>query len=355
MQLYGGDTVCLYNTATQEYILSKTMDRYERSNVQRIIPFPTFSPNHASAQYFEILVVHNPPLTHVAHSPQQRYRGTTDSRELLTPGTAFRLRRVNENDREPQFLTVIQRLGSDFFESAFRYNFTVLHRSVLAYTTADDNEMGTLLTASGSDAFTSLTVATFYSRAVIQFPEYPGAENFELMPSWRQPIDQSKRTQWSFVPKQVVVLRGCEVQDTVDMTISPEATDSNGSRVFRTAEECNAYRHAYPKDYIMGWQCVNAGGEYGVNRCVSVTQYTMNEKQPLHQSVGTCLQYCRNPQLEKTAAMASAPMQAKEEEKDKEKSDWSETVIVAIVVVVVVIAVVVIYSYGKHKSQAETK
>jgi hypothetical protein len=95
------------------------------------------------------------------------------------------------------------------------------------------------------------------------------------------------------------------------MTISPEATDSTGAKVFRTADECNAYRFAYPEDFVVGWQCVNTGGKLGVNRCVSVTQYTTNDRQPLFASAGTCLAKCEAPAAPMAPKGTTAPMAPK--------------------------------------------
>ena len=292
MFFHGGDIVYLFNTRSQNYIYAKTQDFYDITNLHKVLPHPTYGPDITLAQQFRVLVVSVPPLTLAGHGPRDRIRNSTDTTGPVTAGTAFRLLRISD-DRPAQFLTIMQHGSDETFASTNRYNLTVTHRTLVAYTTAADNTTGNLYIASSGNAFAELSILTFYNKVALHIPQSRSAgTGFALEPSVNEPVDEFHDPQWSIVLANVAVLRGCVVKSTAGMTISPEATDSNGARVFRTAEECNKYRYAYPEDFVVGWQCVNTGGNLGVNRCVSVTQYTTNDRQPLFGSAGTCLAKC---------------------------------------------------------------
>lgn len=288
IEIHGGDVIYLYNTLREQYVLQETVDIFERQDSRKIMPFPTYGPDKTDAQQFQVLIVSDPPMTRHSHRPEDRAKATTDSTGPLLPGTAFRLLRSaplrSAPNKNPQFMTMIQGLGQQ--------NLTVASRPVVVYSTADDNLQGSIYTASGAKAFTPVSILTFYSKAALTFPEVPAPGNYTLEPSINERIFEHKTLQWSMILAEVTVLRGCERRSTVGMTISPEAVDSDGGKVFRNPEECNAYRQAFPVDYVIGWQCTNTGGSLGVNRCISVTQYTTNPMQPLFKSAGECLENC---------------------------------------------------------------
>lgn len=291
MLFHGGDIVYLFNTRSKDYIYAKTQDFYDITNLHKVLQQPTYGPDITLAQQFQVLIVTVPPLTLTGHGPRDRIRDRTDTTGPVTAGTAFRLLRISDN-RPAQFLTIMQHGSDETFASTNRYNLTVTHRTLVAYTTAADNTTGNLYIASSGNAFAELSILTFYNKVAMHIPQLHNSTGFALEPSVNEPVDEFHDPQWSIVLANVAVLRGCVVKSTAGMTISPEATDSNGDRVFRTAEECNEYRYAYPEDFVVGWQCVNTGGNLGVNRCVSVTQYTTNDRQPLFGSAGTCLAKC---------------------------------------------------------------
>lgn len=285
IEIHGGDVIYLYNTLREQYVLQETIDIFERQDSHKIMPFPTYGPDKTDAQQFQVLIVSDPPMTRHSHRPEDRAKATTDSTGPLLPGTAFRLLRwPSAPNKNPQFMTMIQGLGQQ--------NLTVASRPVVVYSTADDNLQGSIYTASGAKAFTPVSILTFYSKAALTFPEVPAPGNYTLEPSINERLFEHKTLQWSMILAEVTVLRGCERQSTVGMKISPEAVDSDGGKVFRNPEECNAYRQAFPVDYVIGWQCTNTGGSLGVNRCISVTQYTTNPMQPLFKSAGECLENC---------------------------------------------------------------
>jgi len=291
MFFHGGDIVYLFNTHSQDYVYAKTQDFFDIANLKKVLPHPTYGPDITLAQRFQVLVVSVPPLTLTGHGPRDRFNDQSDTTKPVTAGTAFRLLRVSD-DRPAQFLTIMQHGSEESFASTNRYNLTVTHRTLVAYTTAADNSTGTLYIASSANAFTELSILTFYNKVALHTPQLRNPDDFTLEPSVNEPVDEFHDPQWSIILADVAVLRGCVVKSTAGMTISPEATDSTGAKVFRTAEECNEYRFAYPEDFVVGWQCVNTGGNLGVNRCVSVTQYTTNDRQPLFASAGTCLAKC---------------------------------------------------------------
>lgn len=289
MQFHGGDIVYLYNTRARTYIYAKTLDFFDITNLRKVLAHPTYGPDITLAQRFQVLVVSVPPLTLRGHGPRDRISNQTDSTGPVAAGTAFRLLKSdNDNDgKNAQFLTIMQHGSDETFASTNRYNLTVLHRPLVAYTTAADNSTGNLFIANSANAFSELSILTFYNRVALHDPRIEG--NLLLEPSVNEPVDEYHDPQWSIMLAGVAVLRGCAMKSMAGMTIASDATDSTGARVFRTADECNAYRFAYPEDFVVGWQCVNTGGALGVNRCVSVTQYTTNDRQPLFSSAGTCL------------------------------------------------------------------
>jgi len=340
IEIHGGDIIYLYNTLRQQYVLQETVDIFERHDSRKIMPFPTYGPDKTDAQQFQVLIVSDPPMTRHSHRPEDRAKATTDSTGPLLPGTAFRLLRSAPVDN-PQFMTMIQGLGQE--------NLTVASRSVVVYSTADDNLQGSIYTASGAAAFTPMSILTFYSKAALTFPEVPQPGNYTLEPSINERIFEHKTLQWSMVLTEVTVLRGCERRSTVGMQILPDGKDSDGGKVFRNPEECNAYRQAFPVDYVIGWQCTNTGGSLGVNRCISVTQYTTNPMQPLFKSAGKCLKNCKMNSEEpiisveqKATASPKSTKKYKEVQKNVEVSGETVTKIIIISVVVLVIAFVVL-------------
>ena len=289
-RLHGGDVVYLYNSRSQTFVLRKTLDMFERQMIQQNRAFPFMGPVQSEAETFRIEVVPDPPLA--PWQPRQR-APPEPLRSPLNSNTVVHLVRNGT-----QYLTNIQGQGAQTFRAQYRYNLIVAHNSVLAYTTWKDNAQACYFTLSSEKeetskevhAFTDLKLKTFYTGVAITDPEVPGSET-NIAPSIVVTSEGSiSDYQWQLIPEKVVRLRGCKLVPSLGLTISPGALDQSGHPVFRSAEACNAFQYAYPKKFVIGWQC--EGIEAGLSHCVSVTQYTANPKQPLFDSPGSCLLQC---------------------------------------------------------------
>ena len=333
-RLHGGDVVYLYNSRSQTFVLRKTLDMFERQMIQQNRAFPFMGPVQSEAETFRIEVVPVPPLA--PWQPRQR-APPEPLRSPLNSNTVVHLVRSGPGDPVygTQYLTNIQGQGAQTFRAQYRYNLIVAHNSVLAYTTWKDNAQACYFTLSSEKeetskevhAFTDLKLQTFYTGVAITDPEVPGSET-NIAPSIVVTSEGSiSDYQWQLIPEKVVRLRGCKLVPSLGLTISPGALDQSGHPVFRSAEACNAFQYAYPKKFVIGWQC--EGIEAGLSHCVSVTQYTANPKQPLFDSPGSCLLQCNGaagsvgtPALIEATPPVAATGKQQKKNKPKENVQW---------------------------------
>ena len=306
-RLHGGDVVYLYNSRSQTFVLRKTLDMFERQMIQQNRAFPFMGPVQSEAETFRIEVVPDPPLA--PWQPRQR-APPEPLRSPLNSNTVVHLVRNGT-----QYLTNIQGQGAQTWKD---------NAQACYFTLSSEKEE----TSKEVHAFTDLKLQTFYTGVAITDPEVPGSET-NIAPSIVVTSEGSiSDYQWQLIPEKVVRLRGCKLVPSLGLTISPGALDQSGHPVFRSAEACNAFQYAYPKKFVIGWQC--EGIEAGLSHCVSVTQYTANPKQPLFDSPGSCLLQCSGAAgsvgtpapIEATQGSVGSPGKQQKKNKPKENVQW---------------------------------